>query len=341
MSSRGGKTIKAHPARAATLSDIAAVLGLDTSSVSLALRGSHKISEDTRARVRETAIRLGYQPNIAARQLRKGRQRVIGLVLSENFATLASQAAVQTVQELARLSGEREFFFSIISGNELATMAERMDEMPFLPDGTFIWGDVPAERLGVFQEFRRPFIVIDPNHPSYKGFVGPAVRIDNHGGGRLLAARLIERGVDCALFVRVLRDHLGHEERWLGVRSGWLENKPPHKISECALDDLSDEHLRAFAAEPGGGVVCSNDQGAAVLWHRLAKLGLAVPAQVSLTGFDGDSYGAFFDLTTVLFDYRNLALAAFKSLVSSMEAQGGKKGTPTLVPVTLKAGGTT
>jgi DNA-binding LacI/PurR family transcriptional regulator len=70
-------------ARAVTLKDVGQRVGLTAAGVSLALRGSASIPEDTRRRVAAAAAALGYVPNAAARALRTRRQHAIGLLICE------------------------------------------------------------------------------------------------------------------------------------------------------------------------------------------------------------------------------------------------------------------
>ncbi len=64
-----------------TIIDIATALGVTPSTVSRALSGSSRVSEETRRRVREMAEKLGYQPNVVAASLRKGRSDTIGMLV--------------------------------------------------------------------------------------------------------------------------------------------------------------------------------------------------------------------------------------------------------------------
>ncbi|MEO7308874.1 MAG: LacI family DNA-binding transcriptional regulator [Chitinophagaceae bacterium] len=70
------------------LKDIDEALGLSYSTVSRALKGSYRISEETRNRVKAYAKQIKYKPNIAAQSLRSNRTRSIGLVvpnIANNF----------------------------------------------------------------------------------------------------------------------------------------------------------------------------------------------------------------------------------------------------------------
>lgn len=66
-----------------SLKDIAKECGVSTATVSKALNGQHDIGEETKARVRETAERMGYFPNAAARALKTNRSYNVGVLFQE------------------------------------------------------------------------------------------------------------------------------------------------------------------------------------------------------------------------------------------------------------------
>lgn len=67
--------------KSVTILELATRLGLAPSTVSRALNDRHRISPETRARVKSLAIELGYQPNLSARHLRQNRTSTIGVLV--------------------------------------------------------------------------------------------------------------------------------------------------------------------------------------------------------------------------------------------------------------------
>src|SRR6188768_2888023 len=92
-----------------TIADLARALGMDKSSVSLALRDSPRISEATRSRVRHAAAEQNYSPNWAAKQLAGSAEREIGLIMPATFDCLVHPPVARTTQALARLTARRGF----------------------------------------------------------------------------------------------------------------------------------------------------------------------------------------------------------------------------------------
>lgn len=325
------------PKKRVTIADLARALGMDKSSVSLALRDSPRISEATRKRVRRAANEQNYTPNWAAKQLAGSSERAIGLVMPNTFECLVHPPVASTTQELARLAAPRGLTLNLIASELLA---EAVEALPLHADGLLIWGDVPAAVTQKLSEiYSRPIIVLDPHHPSYARYAGNALRIDNRRGASAIVAHLAQRGARHLTFVQFVADHLGHAERWRGTRETWPEHGARNALEKIAYADLSDEQLQLIAGRPGAAIFCSNDRGAMQIWHRLQRLGISVPNDVKLAGFDGDEYGSLVGLTTARFDSETLAVTAFER-IQELIATGTSDVVSDTVPVTLRTGTT-
>ena len=319
-----------------TIADLARVLGMDKSSVSLALRDSPRISEATRARVHRAANEHNYSPNWAAKQLAGSSERAIGLVMPSTFDCLAHPPVVGTMQALARLTVQRGLTLNLIASEQLIDAGV----LPLHADGLLVWGDVPAASTQRFSAtYSRPSIVLDPHHPSYARYPGNALGIQNREGASAVAAHLVERGAQSLVFVQVVADHLNHVERWRGAREAWLQHRSPDSLELVSLEAASDSLLRRIAERPDAAIFCSNDRGAMELWHRMQRLGIAIPRDVKLAGFDGDEYSALIGLTTARFDSEALAELAFDAIVDLIES-GRTEVVTGAVPVVLRLGST-
>ncbi len=319
-----------------TIADLARVLGMDKSSVSLALRDSPRISEATRARVHHAANEHNYSPNWAAKQLAGSSERAIGLVMPSSFDCLAHPPVVATTQALARLTVKRGLTLNLIASEQLIDAGV----LPLQADGLLVWGDVPAASTQRFSAtYARPSIVLDPYHPSYARYPGNALCIQNREGASAVVQHLLERGAQHLTFVQVVADHLNHVERFRGARETWLEHRSADSLRLVTLEEANDALLLQIAERPDAALFCSNDRGAMQLWHRMQRLGLAVPRDVKLAGFDGDEYGALVGLTTAQFDSVSLAEMAFDAIVDLIES-GRTDVVVGTIPVVLRRGST-
>ena len=103
---------------AITIKDIAKALGLSTSTVSRALRGSHEISSDTKKMVIEYAEQFNYRPNPIALSLKERRSRSIGVVVSEIANNFFSQAinGIESISYPGCRSEYKIFFHVSLTG---------------------------------------------------------------------------------------------------------------------------------------------------------------------------------------------------------------------------------
>jgi DNA-binding LacI/PurR family transcriptional regulator len=322
-----------------TIADLAKILGIDKSSISLALRDSPKMSVATRARVQRVAREHNYTPNWAAKRLAGVTGHAIGLVMPSAFACLSFPPVVNTIQALARLAAERGLTLNLIA-NEWLAVAKDQPLQPLHADGLLVWGDVPAPSTTWFSSaYGRPSIVLDPHDPSYLRYTGSTIRIRNKEGASALVAHLFDRGARHLTFVQVVSNHLGHEDRWRGARQAWLERAHAATLDKVHIDELTDADLKKLATGTDSAIFCSNDRGAMQVWHQLHGLGISVPKDVKLAGFDGEEYGALVGLTTALFDSEAMAQKAFSGLQQLMTKEAEKLGHES-IPITVRIGKT-
>jgi LacI family transcriptional regulator len=322
-----------------TIQDLADHLGLDKSTVSLALRGSRRISENTQRRVVQAARERGYRPNLAARLLASSSPQTVGLVLPARFEALRHEVVVMSVQKLAQLASAAGVLFVLVSSDDLVGDG-RSQPPAFRPDGLLVWGDLPAHLALSLGTERQPVVVLDPSDASYASYAGPMVGLDNAGGGRKIAEHLVEQGASRLLFIQGSRDSLGHQQRWHGAREGWVANRSLDTLAFCYLDELDDRLLGDYARGVDAAIFCSNDHCASEVWHRLLRLGIRVPDQVLLAGFDGDRVGELIGLTTVVFDSAELARRGFDLLVGLWRGDSADAHTAA-VPLRMRPGRTT
>jgi LacI family transcriptional regulator len=321
-----------------TITDLADMLGMDKSSVSLALRDSPKVSAATRARVRQAATEHHYIPNWAAKRLAGSSGHAVGLVMPSAFGCLTDPPVVRTAQALARLAANRQLTLNLMAHEQLSE-ASGDNSLPLHADGLLVWGDVPApDALRFSSAYARPSIVLDPHDPSYANYKGNTLAIDNRGGASALTQHLYDRGAKSLTFVQVQDQHLSHAARLRGCRETWQELVGDETLEQVTLAELTDAKLRELAERGDASLFCSNDHGAMQLWHHMRRLGIRAPEDVRLVGFDGDEYGALIGLTTAVFDSELMAETAFTSLVGLLSNQ--LTGVNESIPVTVRTGST-
>lgn len=172
-----------------TLKDIAAELHLSHPTVSRALAGHPSISEETKARIREAADRLGYVPNSSAQMLRAGRSNIVGLLVPD----ITNEFYAAVAQRLADDCSEhnRKLLLSISAGDpdrELALVRALMEARP--TDLIVALTTTPRPETLAFLRGTHcvQFMEVNPT------LEGPSVTVEDSSGARLAMEHLLKLG---------------------------------------------------------------------------------------------------------------------------------------------------
>ncbi|ATY12297.1 LacI family transcriptional regulator [Amycolatopsis sp. AA4] len=309
-----------------TSHDVARLAGVSQPTVSRALRGDHRVSEATRTRVREAADALGYVPSEAGRSLATRATHCVGVVVTD-LTNPFYPHLIGPLHDTLEQHGYRMMLFA--ERSEAALETERLLDRSI--DGVVlttavIGSGLPAEltRRGL------PFVFL--NRETGAGSADAAV-VDNEAGGRLVAEELLRLGhTDLALIGGPAETTTGRD-RELGFRMGLSEagiGLPRRRVRQGPFDygtgydgllDLMSEGLRPTA------VFCGNDVIAIGAMNAARRLGLDIPGDLTVIGFDDLPMAAWetFDLTTVRHDLDGMAKAAAGLLV---ERLGGNDEPP-------------
>lgn len=287
---------------------MARVAGVSQSTVSIVLAGKAegRVKPETGRAVREAAESLGYRPNVAARNLRLGRTRTVLLVVP----TLASPFFGAVYTGAARVAAERGFGVVVHPWPDDANPARSPVDIEAI-DGVLassIAGGVAG--LGDV-----PLVVMDsdPADPA------PAVNFDVTGGMRAITAHLAELG----------HRRFGHlaaaVDAWtFRVRGEVLAEAGPLIRRTTAIDvaaaraaalDLLDRPDRPSV------LVCDDDLIAAGAYKAARTLGLDVPGDLSVTGFDDILVATAVEpeLTTVRLPAEELGAQAMTALLECLD----------------------
>jgi LacI family transcriptional regulator len=287
---------------------VARIAGVSQSTVSLVLAGKAegRVKPETGQAVREAARRLGYRPNLAARNLRLGRTRTVLLVVP----TLVGPFFGAVYTGAARVAGEHGFGVVVHPWNDDATPARSPVDIEAI-DGVLassIGGGVTG--LGDL-----PLVVMD-NDPAG---AAPSVNVDVAGGMRAIRHHLTSLG----------HHRIGHLaaaiDAWtFRVRGAVLD--PVACRATTAIDVAA---ARAAALEllsrpdRPSALVCDDDLIAAGAYKAARHLGLDVPGDLSVTGFDDVLVATAIEpeLTTVRLPAEELGARAMAALLERLDGR--------------------
>ena len=310
--------------RKPTLTDIAAKTGYGVNTVSLALRGSTRISQAARDIILKAAADLDYVPNATAKSLVTNRSHTVGMLVE--YLTNPQPTAVATAlqREMADRGYSVLFASSSTPGQEVAAIDMFRRHMI---DGLLIY-PVDHTNLDHLRRLRaRNFPIVMLVGARETGL--DAVGVDEFQASYDATTHLIALGHTRICALGPLRDKplkldgFRHAHRVHGLDLAEHQLLEPVGFSM----EAGFQAMEVLAARnPGMTAVFASSDMYALGVMRWAKLkGLQVPEDLSIVGYDNIEFGAYAHttLTSVRNDGATLAKAAADKLVSLMEG-----GTP-------------
>lgn len=292
------------PTTTVTIKDIARVAGVAPSTVSKALNGSSEVSEATRANVAAVATRLGYRPNAIARSLKVRRTHTLGVITNDRDGAFTT-AMVHGVAKVAS-----DHSFGVFLCNSYGGLAKERQHIELLldkqVDGIIMTGFKVEERGAPAATTGGLPLVYLYSYTSATD--SPSVLPDDEGGGRLAAEHLVRLGHTRIGFINGPPNFEATHLRLAGYRQALENNGLPveAQLIETAGDWNQDSGFRLAQQlmsrpDPPHAILCANDDLAAGAILGLSELGLKVPNDIAIVGFDDRPFAAHLPipLTTV------------------------------------------
>ncbi|WP_431320277.1 LacI family DNA-binding transcriptional regulator [Rhizobium sp. YTU87027] len=303
------------------LSRIATSLGVSVATVSNALSGKGRVSEQLAERIKEHAAELGYVPSQAGRALRTGHSGVLGLVLPDIANPLFPKLA-QAIEFAASAAGYGVLIAD--SRGDVTTQTEAINRL--IERGVEGMVIVPRRATRI-SAAACPVAVIDTASTP-----GNTVAADHMQGGWVIAKHLAELGHRRILIIGNNPGSNVQNDRASGIRSGlragmssatlWIETLERQNGSGCSLGlaEKVREGFTAFAA--------LSDLQALRALTELQRDGIDVPNMASVTGFDDLIWSPVITppLTTVAMDMHTIAEIAISSLLRTIQTRGSREG---------------
>ena len=331
------------PRRRILLKDVALRASVSGSTASRALADDPRISLATRLSVKAAAAELQYVPNAAARSLRVRRTRTLGLLLPDLRDPVHGQVASAFEQE-ARQQG---YSVMVVAG-ERDVVRERLALRIFAEhgtDGVAIVSSVLAPRELRERVDPARLILVWPDHRSLPRHDGPplpgVIQTDDAGGVRAAVTHLVDSGYKRIAYVESgVRDSNSTRAEAVAATLRSRGIRAPVRRFFAAVDAWrAPAYLAAqIAADLPEALVCYDDQLALALMNAFRDLGIRVPEDVGIVGFDGIPYAAMSNprLTTVAVPSAEMGRAAAASLIRAVRDGAPPEGVMLPVGVVVR-----
>lgn len=317
-----------------TIKDVAREAGVSVGTVSKVLNGVY-VSEPYTSRVKTAISALDYRINYSARALRTDKTRVIALIIP----------------------GTDDMFFALLANSVCNALAKRDYRMILATTKFDQRGEARCLEMardnkvdGIIGLTYSAELSIDPDIPyvSIDRFIAPGipcVTSDNYGGGFMAAEKLLSLGCERPLFLRNGSSVPGEVDK---RREGFAACCRAYGVQyeSLFLNDGGFDRFTRFLAEHThrgqldfDGIFCNTDTLAMYIIERLHRMGVAVPEQVQVIGFDGIQrfFTEGYFCSTIVQPVPQIAETAVNLLLSDDQPPAAL----TCLPVAYAAGGTT
>jgi len=288
---------RASASRRPTIITVAKAAGVSTATVSRVLSGSSAVTPDLAARVHKAADDLSYRPSSAARGLVLGSMRSVGVILPD-LANAYFFDVVKQMHHGATEDGYRMLVadYSGTAADEYATALDLLGQV----DGLVLLSSrIPL--AGLTELARQPAPVVLVNRIE-RGIDLPMVAIDNFTPMMQLCGHLARLGHRRVVYLAGSELSWQNRERWRGLEMARAFGIDAVEVaSDGTIEGAYTAVDEALTHEPTA-LICFNDLSALGAISKLRGLGLSVPEDISVTGFDDIAVARHIDprLTTVV-----------------------------------------
>jgi LacI family transcriptional regulator len=286
--------------RTVTIQDVAETAGVSVSTVSRVLNGRVDVASETQGRIQSVIAELGYTSNLAARSMRSIKKNLLGLVVPD----IGFPYSIEVMKGVNRAIVESTFDLLLYTTGDIHKSGTISHEQHYvsllnnsITDGVIIVASAAAEFIT-----NGPIIAVDPHliNPRY-----PSVQGTNYQAALEVLEYLVNLGHTRIAFI-CGRPEIGSAQRRLkGYKDGLARAgieidadliRPGDFTTasgySCTLDLMR-------LKNPPTAIFAANDQSAIGVYQAANELGLRIPDDLSVVGFDNITEAQYLGLTTV------------------------------------------
>lgn len=318
-----------------TIKDVAKEAGVAISTVSNVLNGVPNISEEVSQKVLKASKKLNYKPNLNAKLLRSGTNKIIAVFLS----TIQGQFYASFIQSIQRKSQEKGYILQIFILGSTDHKETLRIMTGFGITGALVLNEFISDDIIKRLSFANIPVVLCDRDFCEEGI--SSITLDNYDVSCQLMEYLVETG-----------------HKTIGYIHGSLENPDNIRRFKAYQDTLAKYNLPfdekivlhgdyhsgvAFAAVENflqsgtplpQGIFCANDKMAVGCMEALHKVNINIPGDISIIGYDDDDSSQYYQpkLTTVAVEAETLGIKATEELIRLMESQKVLQGIREILP---------
>ena len=287
-----------------TIYQVAQRAGVAISTVSRVLNNSPNVSDKTKQKVNDAISELNFRPQVSARKLASQQPQMLAIAVP-SFTTPYYNEVLKGVKDEIRDMDLDIIIYNTGSKNPregIENFFDRGTADAIITISIEITESVEKHLLAS----DIPIVLIGSSHEDYDYF-----DINNRKGGFLAGEHLIKQGYKRLGMIKPVLNNRSSVEREAGFIEALREFKMPIE-KDLFITGESTKHA-GYTEEAGfeaiyaydkmddfpDAIFCSNDTQAIGAYHALSKLGMKVPQDIGLMGYDNIKFTKYLDLTTV------------------------------------------
>jgi LacI family transcriptional regulator len=320
---------------ASTIRDVAAAAQVSTATVSKYINGAQRFSPKVEAALDAAIAKLGYKSNPLAKSMITGVTNTIGLsvldITNPHFSSILKGAN--------RVANDQGFSVLLVDTEETPSRERRtLEELSRRVDGMIVFSRLREAEMAWMAEIDKPLVFFG----SLAELPLPTVASDDHAGAFMLAQHLRMLGhkrIAYLGFSKSRRD----EERLGGIRECLAEAGMELAIFDADNPSLAEGERLCSSIVLGSrrpdALICYNDLMALGFMKEAANLGVAVPRDMSVVGFDNVAYGKYTTpaLTTVDLQSERMGATAMEKLLAVIRGDQVERLTKIAPQLVLRA----
>ena len=302
---------------AITISDVAKAAGVSVSTVSRVLNGKIDVAYDTQNKIQEVIEQMGYTSSLAARSMRGRKTNLVGMVMPD----IAYPFAIEVMKGVNRAIAESEYDLLVYTTGDVRKHGTAYHEQQYvsllgnsITDGVLVVAPATADFVSDVPIVSVDPLTINPNYPS--------IHATNYQGAVAAMEYILSLGHQRIGFISGRAELQSAARRIKGYHDALEQAGVPVDETLIANGDYTTETAIKCArqllslANPPTAIFAANDQSAIGVYAAAKEMGVTIPDDLSVVGFDNIPDAAYLDLTTVDQFISEMGYLATKMLIN-------------------------
>ena len=327
----------------ATLRDVAREAGVSVATASRAINGLGNVTAPTRAAVMAAVKKLNFVPHSGARSLTRRKTDTVGVILPDLFGEFFSEI-IRGIDLVAHESGMHLLLGNMHGSTHetaaaIAAMRGRVDGLLVMPP------DLKPELLADYLDPALPTVLLNYDAGPLDL---PFVAVDNYRGAYAMTEALLARGARQVIHIAGPKHNRDARDRQRGFADAMAKiagERSPVILPGDFSEESGEKAARLFVEGqlPADAVFAANDQMAVGLIAELGRVGVAVPDDVMVAGFDDIPLARHLSpgLTTMQVNIDRLGSTGMMLLLRLLRGDALGAASATILTPNLVARGTT